>query len=249
MFSKSETGRQAAGGSKNGKPAPGRQVAGGSKNGKPAAGKPVFAGQINTDERSAAPDEDSALVADAQNGDFSAFEELVKKYESKVYGISLRMLQNGEDAKDAAQDVFLKVYRSLGNFRGESKFSTWLYRITNNVCLDILRKQSRRDIAVEIDAGYEDGDNKTVEIASDVDVEAAVEDAEFRSLVHKAIGMLPDQHRAMIVMRDVQSMSYTAISEILELPEGTVKSRINRARKNLRAIFLSFKELKEYINV
>ena len=217
--------------------------------------KPASAEQINNAVRTYDADEDELFVKRAQNGDMDAFEELVKKYEGKVFGIASRMLAFGEDAKDAAQESFIKAYRSLKGFRGDSKFSTWLYRITNNVCLDYLRKRSRSELSLDFEAGGNGGGNggggelyKTV-IPADIDVEATVEGNEFRHLVQKAINSLPAQHRAMIVMRDVQYLSYIEIAGLLGLPEGTVKSRLNRARRNLRTVFLGLRELKEYIDV
>ncbi|MCL2059467.1 MAG: sigma-70 family RNA polymerase sigma factor [Oscillospiraceae bacterium] len=211
--------------------------------------KPAIAAQLNNASRTDIADEDAVLVKKAQNGDMDAFEELVKKYEGKVFSIASRMLAFSEDAKDAAQEAFLKAYRSLRGFRGDSKFSTWLYRITNNVCLDYLRKRDRRELPLDYETGGGDGETHTVDIPSDMDVEADVMGDEFRRIVQGAINSLPAQHRMMIVMRDVQELSYTEISGLLNLPEGTVKSRINRARKNLRTLFLGSKELKEYINV
>ena len=194
-------------------------------------------------------DEDAKYVAIARSGDMEAFEVLVKKYEGKVFNVAYHMLQNREDAADAAQEVFLRVFRSLTDFRGGSKFSTWLFRITNNVCLDFLRKRSRGDLSLDADNGKNDADAPAKEIPADCDVETIVESAEFRGLVQKAVNDLPVRHRAMIVMRDMQGLSYTEISKLLGLPEGTVKSRINRARKNLRNVFLGLKELKDYLNV
>lgn len=211
--------------------------------------KPALAEQTNDISRLNTADDDAFLVKRAKNGDMQAFEELVVKYEGKVYGIASRMLAFGEDAKDAAQEAFLKAYRSISKFRGDAKFSTWLYRITNNVCLDYLRRRDRRELSLEYDSGAGDGETQTLDIASDIDVETAVEEDEFRTLVQGAINNLPAQHRIMVVMRDVQGLSYTEISRLLGLPEGTVKSRINRARRNLREIFLTSKELKEYVNV
>jgi len=208
-----------------------------------------FTGQNNQDNRAGPADDDALLVVGAQNGDMGAFEELVRKYETKVFAVASRMLSSGEDAKDATQEAFLKAYRSIRNFRGESKFSTWLYRITNNVCLDYLRRRNRYDISIDYDQGLDDSGFTPVEIPSDINIEDEVEGDEFKSLVHRAINKLPEQHRVMIVMRDIQDLSYMEISELSGLPEGTVKSRINRARKNLRDIFLATKELKEYINV
>ena len=193
-------------------------------------------------------DEDARLVSQARGGDMGAFETLVKKYEGKVYGIALNMLVNKEDARDAAQEAFIKVYRALPGFRGDSKFTTWLHRITNNVCLDYLRKRDRFTVSLDGEAD-DDGEAKSRDIPADFDVGAAVESAEFRTFVRRAMDQLPEQHRMMIVMRDMQDLSYTEIASLLELPEGTVKSRINRARKHLRDVFLRFEELKEYINV
>jgi len=193
-------------------------------------------------------DDDSALVSDARNGDMGAFEKLVAKYEGKVFGIAFQMLASRDDARDAAQEAFIKAWRSLRGFRGDSKFTTWLYRIANNVCLDFLRRRGRYELS--LDDGIDgDGESKTREIPADFDVGEAVENAEFRSFVRKAVDGLPEQHRTMIVMRDMQQLSYTEISELLNLPEGTVKSRINRARKYLRDIFINLAELKDYINV
>ena len=194
-------------------------------------------------------DADAILVKKAQRGDMDAFEELIKKYEGRVFSISSRMLAFSEDSKDAAQETFLKAYRSIKGFRGDSKFSTWLYRIANNVCLDFLRRKDRRELSLDYEASYGDGEMQTIDIPSEIDVESVVEQSEFRTLVQKAINNLPDQHRTMIVMRDVQELSYAEISALLGLPEGTVKSRINRARKNLREVFQNYKELNEYIGV
>jgi len=195
------------------------------------------------------PDEDAPYVERARNGDMDAFEILVKKYEARVYQIASHMLANGEDARDAAQEAFIKAYRSITRFRGESKFSTWLYRIINNVCLDHLRKRNRNALSLDDETVTEGGDKVAREIPSDFDVEAIVENAEFRRLVGKALRSLPEQHRAMIALRDLQGLGYAEISDLLELPEGTVKSRINRARANLRNMILGLEELKEYINV
>ena len=213
------------------------------------SGKPALDKYLNMDGQSDIADEDAVLVRRAQNGDMNAFEELVGKYEARVFSIASHMLAFNEDAKDAAQEAFLKAYRSLKGFRGDSKFSTWLYRIINNVCIDFLRRRERRDLPLEFTSEDGEGEPFTLEIPADIDIEAAVEDKEFRFFVQKAINSLPEQHRVMIVMRDIQDLSYMEISDLLGLPEGTVKSRINRARGYLRTAFLNLKELKEYIHV
>lgn len=203
----------------------------------------------NAEQASPKYEEDSYCISLARGGDMGAFEALVRKYEAKVFNIASHMLSNADDAMDASQEVFIRVYRSLSSFRGDSKFSTWLYRVANNVCLDILRKRNYRVVSLDGEITAEDGEKQAMEIPDAFDVEAVVEKAEFGALVQKAINMLPEQHRAILVMRDMQDLSYTEISETLKLPEGTVKSRINRARTSLREIFLSLKELKDYLYV
>jgi RNA polymerase sigma-70 factor (ECF subfamily) len=126
-----------------------------------------------------AQDDEEKYVALARDGDKGAFEFLVKKYETKVYGIASHMLPNAEDARDAAQEAFIKAYRSISRFRGESKFSTWLYRITNNVCLDQLRKRDFGARSLDSEIETADGESIAREIQADCDVAAIVEESEF----------------------------------------------------------------------
>jgi len=178
---------------------------------------------------------EKALVQQAKAGDRNAFAALVTAYESKIYNLALRYLGNREDAMDASQEVFLRVYRFLPGFQEESGFSTWIYRIGVNVCKDILSKQSRRNeqsIETEDDDGEE---RRTIDI---VDCryapEQILENAELRRTLSAAITDLPEPQREVIVLRDIQGLSYDEIAKVLSLEPGTVKSRLSRARENLR---------------
>jgi RNA polymerase sigma-70 factor (ECF subfamily) len=193
---------------------------------------------------------DLLAVKRAQAGDLGAFEELVLKYEKRIYAIAYHMLSDREESQDATQEAFLKAFRALPSFEGNAKFSTWLHRIAANTCVDMLRKRkSINALSLDSYTENEDGAYDSFAIPDSADIEADVENAEFRALVLKAVAMLPDAHRAIIVMRDFQDMEYAQIAAALGCPEGTVKSRISRARASLRRILLNERELKGYINV
>jgi len=177
---------------------------------------------------------EKALVQKAKAGDRDAFAALVSAYEGKIYNLALRYLGNREDAMDASQEVFLRVFRFLPGFQEESGFSTWIYRIGVNVCKDMLAKRAKRgELSLELPG--EEEDYRTAEVAdSRYDPEAIVEQADLRGSLAEAIGQLPQQQREMIVLRDIQGLSYEEIGQVLSLESGTVKSRLSRARENLR---------------
>lgn len=172
------------------------------------------------------------LIKKAQKGDISAFEELVSSHESFVYNLALRALRSQEDAQDAAQEVFIKVWTSLPSFRGDSKFSVWLYRITNNVCTDILRSKRGNIISLTFDS---DGDeDRELEIADNAPgPQEALETKERSIALKKALESLPEDYRRALILRESGGMSYNEIAKALKLDIGTVKSRIFRARKKL----------------
>ena len=175
-----------------------------------------------------------ALVQQAKAGDRDAFAVLVTAYESKIYNLALRYLGNREDAMDASQEVFLRVFRFLPGFQEESGFSTWIYRIGVNVCKDMLTKRSRRN-EQSIEIGDEEEESRTAEIADQrYDPEQMMENRELKAVLADAISELPEQQREMIVLRDIQGLSYEEIATVLSLEAGTVKSRLSRARENLR---------------
>lgn len=177
--------------------------------------------------------EDTLLAFRAADGDEKAFEELVKKYERFVSTCIYPVLGNSEDVLDVSQEVFLKTYRSLSTFKGESGFSTWLYRIAKNCAYDFLRK--KRGDTVSLDETDEDG--KSMDLA-DTDEknspEKCIEKQERREIVWKAISRLSDEHREVVVLRDINGLTYEQISDITGLEPGTVKSRLFRAREALK---------------
>ena len=183
-------------------------------------------------------EEELALVRRVQSGELDAFEDLVRAHEKTVYNLALRMTGNPEDAEDMAQEAFLKAYRSLPDFRGESKFSVWLYRIVSNVCLDHLRRQSRRP-AVSLTTEDEEGEAQQWDVPDEsLSPERLLEQKLTREAVQKGLRQLPEEQRQILLLREIKGLSYEEIGEILELEPGTVKSRIFRARKRLCAFLL-----------
>ena len=197
-----------------------------------------------------AADIDELLVKRAQKGDMDAFETLVTKYEKKVFSISFRMLSDREEAMDASQEVFIKVFKALSGFKSESKFSTWLYRITTNVCLDLLRKRKDNSaISFDAEVETEDGEMRLDPVDRTPGVEETIEREELKRLVSEAVMKLPEIHRTMIILRDFNDLSYSEIASAIDCPEGTIKSRISRARKALKDLMLGSRELKGYFSV
>ncbi|MBI3457207.1 MAG: sigma-70 family RNA polymerase sigma factor [Candidatus Rokubacteria bacterium] len=160
-------------------------------------------------------------------GDARAFEELVRTYQHRVFGVAARMLGNASEAEEVAQEVFLRVHRAVGEFRGEAKLSTWLYAITSRLCLTRLAESERR-------LGRE-GEEVLMRLANGhANPVAALERSELEAALHRAIAELPEDRRIVVVLRDLEGLSYEEIAEALELPVGTVRSRLHRARLDLR---------------
>ena len=174
-------------------------------------------------------------VADARRGDADAFESLIHLYEKQIYGLCLRLCGNREDAQEAAQEAFLSAWQGLPSFRGDAGFSTWLYRLASNACMDLLRRERRSRSA----AGPSLDDmliNFELSDPSPGPQERA-ERSELCQAVADGLQVLSPRHREILILREIHQLSYDEISQVLQLDEGTVKSRINRARKQLR-IFL-----------
>ncbi len=183
---------------------------------------------------------DIELVAKIKKGDMDAFDELVNSYSGRVANIAYSLLSDREDALDVAQEVFIKVHRSIDSFRGESSVSTWIYRITKNVCTDILRKRKSNIISLDND----DENEPKTEIAdeSTAPEQVAERNAQIKA-VQEAISQLDDNMRIIITLCDINGLSYDETAKILNCPMGTVKSRLYRARKNLRKILSQNMEL------
>ena len=173
------------------------------------------------------------LVALAVKGDNYAFEQIVTMFEKKVYNMALRYTADPQDALDICQEVFLRVYRFLPRFKGDSTLSTWIYRITMNVCHDTTAKKTNI-YELSLDSGT-NNDEPTSEIADlRFDPENEFEKKQTRELIARGITMLDSDHRDAIIMRDINGMSYDEIAYALGVSQGTVKSRISRAREKLK---------------
>ena len=174
------------------------------------------------------------LVQQAKAGDRAAFAGLVSAYEGKIYNLALRYLGSREDAMDASQEVFLRVFRFLPGFQEESGFSTWIYRIGVNVCKDMLHRRLKR-AEQPLEVPDEEDEGRPVDVPDlRYDPERIMEGAELRQALSDAILTLPEQQREIIILRDIRGLSYEEIALALALEAGTVKSRLFRARENLR---------------
>ena len=174
---------------------------------------------------------DQELVRRAQSDDDRAFGELVGRYESKVYSLSLRMLRNPEDAEDVLQDTFLRAYRGLKSFQGNSTFSTWIYRIATNSALMRLRKKRLPTVSID----QADEQEAPLEIADwkPGPVEQLMTE-ETREAMEQAIESLPPEFRQVFILRDVEELSNAEVAEVLDLSVAAVKSRLHRARLKVR---------------
>jgi RNA polymerase sigma-70 factor (ECF subfamily) len=174
--------------------------------------------------------EEKQLVRLAQEGSPTAFEELVVKYQPKVFSMALSFTRNREAADDLAQEVFLKAYLALPRFHGKSEFGTWLYRISVNHIKDFLRKKGRaKEVSLDDVREISFSDREQTEKA-----ELERETESRRTLVQRFVQSLPEKYRVILTLRDIQGLSYEDISRILRLSPGTVDSRLHRARRMLR---------------
>ncbi|TCO80012.1 RNA polymerase sigma factor [Marinisporobacter balticus] len=187
---------------------------------------------------------EKSLIEKSQQGDIESFEFLIKEHQKLAFNIAYRILGNIEDAKDATQDAFIKTYKSLYKFKGESNFSTWLYKIVTNTCLDLLRKRKVQN-TYSYDGQVETQDGKIVRELHDEkhSPEIIVQRRECKKNIQDAIRCLSENHKTVIVLRDIQGFSYEDISKMLGCSEGTIKSRISRARQALKEVIEKNREL------
>jgi RNA polymerase sigma-70 factor (ECF subfamily) len=193
---------------------------------------------MNTEATAAQADvTESELIRQAQNGDTVAFDELVGRFRNRVFGMIYNMVHNEQDAWDLAQDSFVKAWKSIGRFRGQSSFYTWLYRIVMNVTIDWLRKKQVRGSGAEFDDAIQlkeiDPASRTVPKADALPHEK-MERQEIRARIEAAIAQLSPEHRAVILMKEMEDMQYHEIAESLGCSIGTVMSRLFYARKRLQ---------------
>lgn len=183
--------------------------------------------------------EDAELVRRFVEGDEPAFEALVARHQNRVFGLSMRLLGSRTYAEEAAQEVFVKVYRNLARFRGDSKFTTWLYRITLNHCRNVqayrARRHEKRHDSLDARSDNEDGPGPKRELpAGAASAEEELLKGERLAFLREEMARLDPIWREILLLRDVEGMSYDEIGAALELAAGTVKSRIHRARGELR---------------
>lgn len=189
--------------------------------------------------------DDSTLIDKCLRGDRDAYDALVRLYERRAYQFAYRLCNhNADDAGDVVADAFLRVYSNLKSFRREASFITWLYRIITNVYLD-MRKRERLRAHESLEEVYssEDGDVSRQIVDPSSGPHQFTENAELRGVLNAAIARLPDYQRAMVLMYHVDGLSYEEISAAMNMPLGTVKSRLNRARLALRELLAEHMEL------
>jgi len=185
------------------------------------------------------------VVARAQQGDHAAFRMLVERYQGRAYGLALRILRDEEQARDAVQDAFIKVYGSIRRFEGRSSFYTWLYRLVYNQCLDHKRKdKSGRHVEWDEqrlgpDQQLEETGPGALRSAGLAGPGEALERSELRAALARGIDQLPDEARETLLLREIEGLPYAEIAETLGIPKGTVMSRLHYARKQLQAILLA----------
>ena len=178
-------------------------------------------------------DQEHNLIQAARNGDQAAFGELVQQYQKRVFALAVRMCPTPELAEEAAQEAFLAPWQGLPFFRGDSAFATWLYRLTSNACVDLLRKENRHQ------GPSLDDETVSAEVPDPTPTpEKAVEQQELRGQIEAGLQTLSPEHREVLILREIHQLRYDEIADSLSLDVGTVKSRISRARKQLRNFLL-----------
>jgi RNA polymerase sigma-70 factor, ECF subfamily len=194
--------------------------------------------------------DDLTLVKRVKTGDQRAFKLLVERYQRKIYAVALGMVKDKEEALDISQEAFVKVYKYLDHFKGDSSFYTWLYRITVNICIDALRKkQALRGEQVELDEAVK-MDTAEANIGAlgsrlGTNPQKSALRKELAEKIQQALETVPEKHRAILLLREVEGMSYEDLSRTLQIPKGTVMSRLFHARTKVQKILSEYLELSE----
>lgn len=184
-------------------------------------------------------DNDLSLIERFKNGDQAAFEELVLRYQDRVYNICRYMLGRESDAEDAGQDVFIKIYKKLGHFKPSPYLGSWVYRIAVNTCIDYKRKPFHEPLNGISRDGME---YPIEEVSNSPGPERSLESKQTREAIIRALSRLSKKLRTVIVLKEIEGLSYEEISEALDISMGTVKSRISRAREELKELLKNLRE-------
>ncbi|MBX7112837.1 MAG: sigma-70 family RNA polymerase sigma factor [Myxococcaceae bacterium] len=194
--------------------------------------------------------DDLTLVNRVRTGDQRAFKLLVERYQRKVYGVALGMLKDKEEARDVAQDAFIKVYKYLDHFKGDASFYTWLYRITVNICIDVMRKKGgKKNEHVEFDESI-DMDTSEANLGAlgsrlGTNPQKSALRRELAEKIDEALAQVPEKHRAILLLREIEGMSYEDLARTLDVPKGTVMSRLFHARMKVQKILSEYLDLEE----
>jgi RNA polymerase sigma-70 factor (ECF subfamily) len=194
---------------------------------------PAFAAS-NRGSRELAAEQDRVLLESAQRGDKLAFKKLVQRHQRRAFAIALGLLRDEQDAREVVQEAFLRVHRSLDSFEGGSTFFTWLYRIVTNLSIDLLRKPSRRNAELDETREVDEQDIPLLSRIDGADPLDVLRRAEIRNKLEAALEALPVYHRGVIVMREVEGLSYEEMAEAMGVSKGTIMSRLFHARQKLQ---------------
>lgn len=194
--------------------------------------------------------DDLTLVKRVRDGDQRAFKLLVERYQRKIYAVALGMVRDKEEAMDIAQEAFVKVYKYLDHFKGDSSFYTWIYRITANLCIDYLRKRGHgKNEQVEFDETVllDSSEANIGALGSRLGTnpQKSALRRELAEKIQEALAQLPEKHRAILLLREVEGLSYEDLSRVLEVPKGTVMSRLFHARAKVQKILSEYLEMDE----
>jgi RNA polymerase sigma-70 factor (ECF subfamily) len=187
--------------------------------------------------------DDRQLVDAARNGDANAFRELVIRHQRRAYAVALGMLHDPDDARDVCQEAFLKVHKSIGTFEGEAQFFTWLYRIVMNLCIDHLRKKRGQQVEFDDAQSHDDPDEGGIApVRTGFDPARALADKELRNQILGALDKLSPTHRAVLVMREVDGLSYQEMADTMKCSIGTIMSRLFHARKKMQTMLIAYRK-------
>jgi RNA polymerase sigma-70 factor (ECF subfamily) len=180
---------------------------------------------------------DAALVDAVRAGDATAYRGLVEKYQGRVYNVIYGLVRNREDAQELTQETFVKAYRNLHGFRSDSRFYTWVYRIAMNLAIDFTRRRKRAPISgTDEDIGVRDSRGEIADVHHIDSPRKALERKQLHRAIMDALDQLPEQQKQVILLREIEGLSYREIAEVLDLVEGTVMSRLFYARKKLQKV-------------